>query len=115
MEKKNPFQSIVFAGGGSRCLWQAGFWQVARPALDLKPEVIAGVSAGSTMACMCIGDRILEGLNFFKKITGENKKNFYFSKFSAAMPLFPSMQCTEVRSWKLLPKRPSKKSKMVPK
>lgn len=89
MKKKSPFKSVVFAGGGSRCLWQAGFWEVASPALNIQPDVIAGVSAGSTIACMCLGDRIREGLEFFKKITGENEKNFYPSKLFGRERAFP--------------------------
>jgi len=89
MSAKNPFKSIVFAGGGSRCLWQAGFWEAASSALKLKPEVIAGVSAGATMAVMSLGGRIREGLDFFKKITSENEKNFYLSNLFGRKPAFP--------------------------
>ncbi len=89
MSAKSPFKSIVFAGGGSRCLWQVGFWEVVSPALKLKPDVIAGVSAGATMAVMSLGGRIREGLNFFKKITGENEKNFYLSNLFGKEPAFP--------------------------
>ena len=34
----SEFKSVVFAGGGSRCMWQAGFWEVAAPELGIKPE-----------------------------------------------------------------------------
>ena len=36
------FAHAVFAGGGNRCWWQAGVWQVLHPA-GLAPRAIAGV------------------------------------------------------------------------
>ncbi|NJN40338.1 MAG: patatin-like phospholipase family protein, partial [Gammaproteobacteria bacterium] len=33
--------NVVFAGGGNRCLWQAGFWSEAAPRLGLIPQRIA--------------------------------------------------------------------------
>ena len=39
------FQQVVFAGGGHRCWWQAGFWDVVAPRIALRPRVVAGVSA----------------------------------------------------------------------
>ena len=48
------FKYAVFAGGGCRCLWQAGFWHVVSPELNLKPDIFAGVSAGAAMASMII-------------------------------------------------------------
>ena len=27
------FDQVVFAGGGNRCWWQAGFWDVVQPEL----------------------------------------------------------------------------------
>ncbi len=46
-----PYDAVVFAGGGCRCFWQAGFWTEAAPALELAPRQVAGVSAGSAFAC----------------------------------------------------------------
>ena len=46
------FDQVVFAGGGNRCWWQAGLWDVVQPALDCRPRVIAGISAGAATACM---------------------------------------------------------------
>ncbi|MGI9024564.1 MAG: patatin-like phospholipase family protein [Burkholderiaceae bacterium] len=46
------FEQVVFAGGGNRCWWQAGWWDVVAPAISLKPRVIAGVSAAAPTACM---------------------------------------------------------------
>ena len=39
------FDAVVFAGGGCRCFWQAGFWSVVAPALELRPRSITGASA----------------------------------------------------------------------
>jgi len=83
------FQSVVFAGGGSRCFWEAGFWQEAAPALNLKPKVVAGVSAGATISCLAVAGKLEHSLDHFKKITGANKKNFYFSKMFTKENAFP--------------------------
>ncbi len=34
------FDKVVFAGGGHRCWWQAGFWEVLRAEIELRPRVI---------------------------------------------------------------------------
>ncbi|RDI58512.1 patatin-like phospholipase family protein [Microvirga subterranea] len=57
------FDAVAFAGGGNRCYWQGGFWESAGPLLDLKPQVVAGVSAGAWSACyslLGLGRRVNE-------------------------------------------------------
>lgn len=89
MTTHSPFKNVVFAGGGSRCLWQVGFWSVAAPELNIKPEVIAGVSAGAAMACMLIAGTAEKTLELFKSMTANNSKNFYFSRLFSDMSAFP--------------------------
>ncbi|HEY8382891.1 MAG TPA: patatin-like phospholipase family protein [Microvirga sp.] len=48
------FDAIAFAGGGNRCYWQGGFFEAAAPALDLKPRLLVGVSAGAWSACYSV-------------------------------------------------------------
>lgn len=73
------FKSVVFAGGGCRCIWQAGFWESAAPALNLKPEIFAGVSLGAAMATLAISETSHVGVNLITSYVAENRKNFYFS------------------------------------
>jgi predicted acylesterase/phospholipase RssA len=47
--------AVAFAGGGNRCYWQGGFWEAAAPLFDLKPMIVAGVSAGAWSACSAWG------------------------------------------------------------
>jgi predicted acylesterase/phospholipase RssA len=89
MSKDLKVNSVVFAGGGCRCFWQLGFWNVAAPALKLKPKVFAGVSAGAAMAVTIAAGRSEFLLEYFKKTTGENKKNFYPENFFSGKPMFP--------------------------
>lgn len=42
MAGQGSYNAVVFAGGGNRCVWQAGFWQAAAPACGLAPRVLAG-------------------------------------------------------------------------
>ena len=46
------FDKVVFAGGGHRCWWQAGFWEVLRAEIELRPRVIGATSMGAFMACL---------------------------------------------------------------
>ena len=88
--KQNPvYSSVVFAGGGSRCLWQVGFWMEVAPALTLAPTTIASVSAGATMACYLFSDRFSRAVEHFKEITSLNERNFYPLNVFRGKPAFP--------------------------
>lgn len=83
------FKTVVFSGGGSRCLWQVGFWDTVSPGLKLKPEVVAGVSAGAAMAAMIMGGTSDTGLRLIREATAANRKNFYFTNLFRSDPAFP--------------------------
>jgi predicted acylesterase/phospholipase RssA len=89
INNKLPFRAIVFAGGGSRCLWQVGFWEELRGAMRVEPEAIACVSAGAAMACMIMSGRVDEGLRYFMDLTSKNRKNAYLSNLAGPDPVFP--------------------------
>src|SRR6056297_1251882 len=89
MDNNSPFSTVVFAGGGNRCLWQVGFWSVAAPELQIQPETVAGVSAGASMACLILSGRTDETFNYFIERTSANKKNTYFSNIFRGKPVFP--------------------------
>ncbi len=72
------FASVVFAGGGCRCFWQAGFWQEAGHLLQ--PRAIAGVSAGAAFACAAVGGTTDAVLAAFKRRTAANPRNFYLRR-----------------------------------
>lgn len=89
MNKISKFNSVVFAGGGSRCFWQLGFWNTASAALKIRPAVVSGVSGGSAFACFAISGDAAEILDYFKKLTGANRKNFYLANVFRKEPVFP--------------------------
>ncbi len=89
MVKEAVFNGVVFAGGGCRCVWQAGFWHVAGHPLGLDKAVIGCVSAGAAMACLVKADRILEGMAIFKANFKKNTKNFYLDRLGTTEPVFP--------------------------
>jgi len=89
MSDKLNFNSIVFAGGGCRCFWQLGFWETASAALNFRPDVVAGTSAGAAMACLIFSDKTKECMHYFKLATGRNKKNFYPLNLFNSTPAFP--------------------------
>jgi predicted acylesterase/phospholipase RssA len=85
----SPFDAVVFAGGGCRCFWQAGFWEEAAPALGLRPRIVASVSAGAAFACSALSGtshRVLEG---FKRRAAANRRNFYPRSVLRGEPAFP--------------------------
>ncbi len=89
MTSDSSFKAVVFAGGGSRCLWQVGFWEVAARETGLEPRVVGGVSAGAAMACAVLAGKGQGALEYFKEITGANRSNFYPRNLLNGKPPFP--------------------------
>ncbi len=85
----SPFKSLVLAGGGNRCLWQCGFLKEVIPAAGLAPEVVAGASAGATMACTVFSGRLDYALAYMKYLMAGNPKNFYWRNLFNGAPVFP--------------------------
>ncbi len=72
------FDQVVFAGGGNRCWWQAGFWDVVAPSIDLRPRVIAGVSAGAATACMLYASDSRWTMDYYRDALKHNRRNAYW-------------------------------------
>ena len=72
------FEQVVFAGGGNRCWWQAGWWDVAAPAIGLKPRVIAAVSAGAATACMLYANDSRQTMDYYREALRHNRRNAYW-------------------------------------
>ena len=89
--------NVIFAGGGSRCLWQVGFWDGANAAgLPLNDTVsyAASTSAGCAMATACMLDRGREALDLFKELTARNPANIHWGnlKPGSGAPLLPHIR-----------------------
>lgn len=90
-------KSAVFAGGGSRCLWQVGFWEGANEAglgLDDTVDFAASTSAGCAMATACLLGRGREALALFKDMTAENPANIHWGNLrpGSGKPLLPHIR-----------------------
>jgi predicted acylesterase/phospholipase RssA len=83
------FDHVVFSGGGNRCFWQAGFWSVAAAALNLKPDGVAAVSAGSAVACALFAGTFEQGFVGYKKAIAGNGRNVYLRNLLRERPVFP--------------------------
>ncbi len=81
------FDSVVFAGGGCRCFWQAGFWEEAGS--HLQPRVISAVSAGAAFACAALGGRSSAVLQEFKRRTAANPSNLHLRNLGRGRSPFP--------------------------
>lgn len=89
-------RNVIFAGGGSRCLWQLGFWEGAnRAGLGLAETVdyAASTSAGSAMATAALVGRPAEALELFKELTARNPRNIHWQNLrpGSGKPLLPHM------------------------
>ncbi|MCG8610614.1 MAG: patatin-like phospholipase family protein [Pseudomonadales bacterium] len=81
---------VVFAGGGNRCFWQAGFWSVAAEPLNLKLDSVVSVSAGAAISCVALAGKIEQTLDVVKKATGSNIRNIRWENlFRKGKRLFP--------------------------
>jgi predicted acylesterase/phospholipase RssA len=82
------FAQAVFAGGGNRCWWQAGVWDVLHPA-GLAPRAIAGVSAGAATACMLLAGRGTPALAHYLEVTTGLRRNFQPERWLRGERAFP--------------------------
>ncbi len=88
----SPFDGVVFSGGGCRCFWAAGFWEVARPALGIEPRIASGVSAGAAFACAAFAGKTLRVVEDFKRRSAVNERNFYVRNLLGDAPVFPHLE-----------------------
>jgi predicted acylesterase/phospholipase RssA len=87
------FEQVVFAGGGNRCWWQAGFWDVVAPAIELRPRVIVGASAGSATACLLFANDSRRALAYYREALAHVVKNAHWeNSFSKDKSVFPHSQ-----------------------
>jgi predicted acylesterase/phospholipase RssA len=91
------FRNAIFAGGGSRCVWQLGFWEGAKASgLDLQSSVkfVGSTSAGCAMASAVVLDRAREAHDLFKDLTAKNPKNIHWNNLNPFRPgaLLPHAQ-----------------------
>ena len=83
------YESVVFAGGGNRCLWQAGFYRTLAEALDLAPVRAAAASAGAAVAAVLFAGCFDAALAHFKRATTANLRNVHFANLFNGAPIFP--------------------------
>lgn len=83
------FDQVVFAGGGNRCWWQAGWWDTVAPALQLRPRVIAGISAGAATACMVYAHDSHQTMAYYRNVLADNSRNAYWGNLLRGERVFP--------------------------
>lgn len=88
----STFDAVVFAGGGSRCFWQVGFYAELSQHIELEPRQLAAVSAGAAMACICVTGRWDVAVEHFAEATAANERNFYPHKLLSRTPAFPHLR-----------------------
>ncbi|WP_445356997.1 patatin-like phospholipase family protein [Microbulbifer sp. ANSA002] len=83
------FDQVVFAGGGGRCTWQIGFWEVIADQIKLKPRVLTGVSAGAMIAGLILIGRATASVDYFSSVFNANPRNVYWRNLLGKAPVFP--------------------------
>lgn len=84
-----PFDQAVFAGGGNRCWWQAGWWDTVAPELGLRPRVIAAISAGAATACMIYAHDSRQVMDHYHDALANNRRNAYWRNLFGSERVFP--------------------------
>jgi predicted acylesterase/phospholipase RssA len=74
------FEQVVFAGGGHRCWWQAGFWERVAQDMPLEPKLIAGVSAGAATACLLYTKQTQIALSYYEQLLVGQPRNVYWDR-----------------------------------
>ncbi len=69
------FDKVVFAGGGHRCWWQAGFWDTVAGEIELHPRVIGAVSAGAVTACLVHANDSRRALAWYERELAHVRSN----------------------------------------
>lgn len=83
------FDKVVFAGGGHRCWWQAGFWEVLRAEIELRPRVIGATSMGAFMACLVHANDSRRALAWYEReLAGVRTNMAWLNLFRKDAPLF---------------------------
>ena len=84
------FRNAVFAGGGHRCWWQAGWWQRVATERPLAPQQIAAVSAGAATACLLYANSPECALEHYRRVLPADARNAYWRRlFVAGQRVFP--------------------------
>ncbi len=86
------FDAVVFAGGGNRCFWQLGFWDVLTSVQPQSPKVATGVSAGSAMSTLIFAGRAAQSLVYFKDRIRHNARNMHLQNLRKRQPVFPHQE-----------------------
>ena len=84
-----PYENVVFAGGGNRCVWQAGFYRAVAEAFALAPARAAAASAGAAVAAVLFAGRFDAALAHFKRATSANRRNVHWANLFNGAPVFP--------------------------
>ena len=83
------FDGVVFAGGGCRCFWQAGFYAEAAPRLGLAPQYAAAASAGAALGVVSLLGLGERAVHVFKQHAARNTRNIYPERVLSKAPVFP--------------------------
>lgn len=83
------YDGMVFAGGGCRCFWQAGFFAEASLRMPLSPRAVAAASAGAALACVSLTGLGERAVRNFKQRAASNPRNLYPRRLLSSEPVFP--------------------------
>lgn len=80
MRDLSSIKTVVFAGGGNRCFWQAGFYRSLADEHGLAPQNLVAVSAGAAIATALAAGRIERTLELTCEAMERNPRNQYWNQ-----------------------------------
>ena len=83
------FDSVVFAGGGNRCVWQAGFYRPLAKRSILPPHASRRRARGRPVAAVLFAGCFDAALTHFKRATAANSRNVHWKNLFNGAPVFP--------------------------
>ena len=90
------FDQVVFAGGGNRCWWQAGFWHALNEDQAQNPQRITAISAGAATACLLYARPgragVYEALDYYNHVLANVTQNAYWKNLFNEQKVFPHQQ-----------------------
>ena len=92
-----PYENVVFAGGGNRCVWQAGFYRTVAEAFRFAPARAAAASAGAAVAAVLFAGRFDAALANFKRATSSIDATSTGPTSSTARRCFRTRRCIGAR------------------
>lgn len=88
----HDLNNLVFAGGGSRCAWQGGFWSEFQRQTRIQPKMIGAVNSSALVACLLFSNTFNKAILQLKQLATGTIGNSNWANFFKGKAIFPHAQ-----------------------